>query len=1138
MLLCRRIHRLDLRVTLACLLMLAARTTAQQSVPPGDRPLRVWLLFAEPAPNDSLLTRAVRDSAEAMIDSYYRRGIDLNGVRRRVRDDTAFAALLLGQQATLRELASFRETRASAPRLAVEFFQWPEYYARLAASSLTDQSMRPHLTAIPSSWCATTTKGLPLARLDRAGVDSLGRAFRPELLKACGVADVASTRSPFVVPWLEDVRLFYSWRARLPGLSDAIARGESPRLAFEAALRRGVALARNDSGARSRTTQSLGGGRAGPPFVIPTAPETDLLNTSAVLIWTLGDGDLVSSPSEFSLFGRRKAIIGEGLARAAERASAWARDSLIAMRPVTHQELEDRFVRGELASVLAGPWLLPRLRRMRSNWAEDISVIMPPFQESGSTTFLGGTLLGVTEAAVRDGMQPFAAALAWHMASGQASVSIADATGYIPASIRAESTYLARLTQQTGDTNLANVLTTARKRGRTYDALAEWPALDTPATSAALSHVWEEAGHSGSQRSVDALAAFVNVQWSEQLGFVARLWRDRLILGTIAALALMGLFLVNRRRNRHRREVQRTASLLAAAEKKLVDVVAIHAEMHAHADSKPDWSSLKHAIENLRDTLTSEIIDLRGPSAKDAPSKSEPPRIEIVRQASPSLALKRGADKGGFGGTPAYLLHSLVRRVLLERKNVTFSVVATFDPCVRALDPAGPPENIETWSSKATSDTMIQNFQNNTKHAVRDYLTKYCGVAAIDVPQVLATGTTGTASYEFKHHPGLDLIVRADGTPNAFSSFATDVAQPYNLARKEYEGGSPAGAKALCLDALHASRRFADAVGGPPDLDVLELALRVLRDCEDHQRVKDEGIEEHLRTHAWYLISVLGTNPTGDRRGERLDPQSESFVRFLANIPTGKLSGPHVEQIVRDVKALIAQLRNIAELLHCRIDQLWPGSPVATQPASPPSAPAASGGNNGSVEPTGVGPSTRTELPTTDTAARSSSRGQELFESACALTDEEWPRQPRVVFPRELVRVLHAQSDQSSLSALRDYLRARASEATQRLLGGGPDASAEFLALDDDGERDLWLEDSLKRTVMDDCRRCATQGERALAEHPLLGSSCPADFRERVSSAVAKREVRDADDLDRLLAKIRVAVGELEQSANALSTRR
>ena len=73
---------------------------------------------------------------------------------------------------------------------------------------------------------------------------------------------------------------------------------------------------------------------------------------------------------------------------------------------VKRNDLEGRFVNEQIASVLAGPWLIRRLQEKYADpneWFARVGVTLPPFNESGTaTTFLGGSHLGITRKAAHD----------------------------------------------------------------------------------------------------------------------------------------------------------------------------------------------------------------------------------------------------------------------------------------------------------------------------------------------------------------------------------------------------------------------------------------------------------------------------------------------------------------------------------------------------------------------------------------------------------------------------------------------------------------------------------------------------------------------------------------------------------------
>lgn len=480
--------------------------------------LKFWLTLNEPV--RPARAGDEQEALDAFFTMWAAREIDLSSMRDKARHDPAFARALLSQRVLLEELAAFRANQPAFPPIAVTFFTWEEYFARLkAAMQSTD---RPHLFEVPSSWCASlaTDVGL-LAPLPQELSRQAEAHSLPQLLATCRL----SQKGPlYALPWLVDVRLLFFWREVFPTLEAALQQGSQAPETFQQALRQ----------AKTHWSPHR------PLFALPTARDWDLLHQTALLIWGHG-GELVQR-TWWPVWRWHSAVFREEALLGALFVKRLVQENLATLPRVTRDALEQEFLAQQLGSLIAGPWLIPRLQaRLGPAWDTHVGLALPPVSEGDAVTFLGGSLLGLSTAAHEpQRLQEAQTTLATYLTQGTSALTYGRAVGKLPASrhvlgtvedaISARpalqggmppETYFQVLVSRTTGDAAPRLLEKTLHIGRTYPALSSWATkLEVPSVLTSLYHLWQDLAANETERGLRADVAVLVHEWNEALAWL------------------------------------------------------------------------------------------------------------------------------------------------------------------------------------------------------------------------------------------------------------------------------------------------------------------------------------------------------------------------------------------------------------------------------------------------------------------------------------------------------------------------------------------------------------------------------------------------------------------------------------------
>lgn len=426
---------------------------------PSPEPIRDLVFWTTPvdAP-DSTTPPEVAEQIEFFehLPQYFQRKyeirlssrIHVTDVRGKTRNDPEFARQVLGQRLFLRELSRFIDQQPGVRGIEVKFLKWEELLSALEDLK-GDPEAAPDVTIVPSSWLAYLARDV-LARLDRGPGAVATAGFVDEALRTCRTSDGAL----YALPWIIDLRFFFYWKDLFP-----------PGAAFanRAQLARAIQGSKAQQLERRGTTYK-------PPFVLPTDVDWDILHLFSLFLWNSG-GDWRSWRVGWR-DGGLGVLSSDDAANAVSLMKELNDTDAVAFLQVKRNDLEGRFVNQEIASVLAGPWLIRRLQEKYATadeWFTHVGVALPPLNESGTAiTFLGGSHLGATRKAARDQLAKDLIAYV----TTQSAKATAPENLTIPAADDARKVLLASFPPESP---MRELIPKAIAHSRAYPPLAEWP---------------------------------------------------------------------------------------------------------------------------------------------------------------------------------------------------------------------------------------------------------------------------------------------------------------------------------------------------------------------------------------------------------------------------------------------------------------------------------------------------------------------------------------------------------------------------------------------------------------------------------------------------------------------------------------
>jgi ABC-type glycerol-3-phosphate transport system substrate-binding protein len=593
-------------VTRLLALVSAAGVIAAACGRPSPAPARDLVFWTTPvdAPADS----AAPDVAEQgeffdHLPQYFQKKyrerlsprIRVTDVRGKTRDDAEFARQVLGQHLFLRELSEFIDRQPGGRAIEVKFLKWEELFGALDDLN-GDAEGAPEVTIVPSSWVASLSDSA-LAPLDRPpyAVNTSGYAERA--LETCRTANGAL----YALPWIIDVRFFFYWKDLFP-----------PDASFENRAQ----LARALDGS-SRLQLARVGTAFKPPFVLPTEADWDILHLFSLFVWNSG-GDWRARRGGWRDGGLAVLTADDGV-NAVAAMKELAATSSMAFLQVKRNDLEGRFVTEEIASVLAGPWLIRRLQEKYNNpseWYLHVGVALPPFNEGGTpTTYLGGSHLGVTTKAAHD---PLAIELIEYI-TAQAAARTAPDNLTIPA---ADGARKALLDSFPPDSPMRALIPKAIEHSRSYPPVAEWPR----AVEVELSHVRLPLlfMHVAEKESAAAVARdLAEMRHALVWGvLIAPLLWPELPLSVAGIVAAVGTFLFLFWRRAKKREFDDVRARLEIREQEMR--VGVQQAKQALADKEREMDALNETRRVLEGSLREFEVAIRVLEERTRQDPSDP----------------------------------------------------------------------------------------------------------------------------------------------------------------------------------------------------------------------------------------------------------------------------------------------------------------------------------------------------------------------------------------------------------------------------------------------------------------------------------------------------------------------------------
>lgn len=772
-----------------CVVLLAGLFQPDSVFAEGN--IRFWLVFNVPAaPFDSS-----QPPLDEFLEGWARQGVDLFSLREKAAENPEFMHQLFGQEPILRQLALLRSRTPAFPRIEVRFFGWDEYWQSLRSPPA---ALRPDLIQIPSSWCSSLAAGLGiLAPLPEETHREALRRYDPALLKPCLVYG----ESPlYGLPWLVDVRVLYFWRKDLPTLDKELRNSRSAQDSFRQALQ----------SARSSVDHPL--------FGLPTARDWELLHQLSLLVWGQG-GELVETRRWLG-YHSRSAVFKEPALRGAEYLLGLARDHLIVLPRETRQELEQKFVEHQLGSIISGPWLLSQLEKRQGGISGDsLGITLPPFYEKDPVTFLGGSLLGVTD---RDpALSSRGLELAEYLSAGEGALPSALAAGLLPASREARgtaagaiqkqgelkagrpcSTYFECMVTRTDSPGFLERFEQALLASRTYPAIPDWWTLEVPSRLGSLYFFWQELAALQPRDSLDASLHAVSEEWDTSLRRFHRWVIGTTIAGLVTVLVLVCGFIWARR---DRRRLKKREAEIVRSIGDLESQIAVEKETRTSLERTLKlMQEYLSEVKTKEDELTTLAKYVKGKlQGFVAPLQTEAEHFEIVlpTNADRHLRIIKNGRAIKIDPTTAQVTERVVRQSLLEQRPVSFSLLLGalyFWPT-----PGGLPKDARgRWEAIVTAmrdafDSKRWEVISKGKNTVYDFLLD-------------------ESSY--------DCYLGDQGRPDSERErrqFVTEVRAPY-LKAKQVVSQDSAGALVLALEAFAAQR---DLVTKDVEVTTLVCAL-------------------------------------------------------------------------------------------------------------------------------------------------------------------------------------------------------------------------------------------------------------------------------------------------------------------------
>lgn len=540
-------------------------------------PLRIWVMHNEPSEEHTDVTPAlIRDALERWRTEH---GIIIENTVRNLELPTEsefpLASYVIGSNQFLEELAAFQSQHREDGKIALEFIRWDDAYNRISgALAAADQKTSPDVIQIGSTWVASFADAGVLTDISGYFGDD---DFFPAMTES---ARPFGTDGLFAMPWFVDARVLF-YNKDLVGSPEALSTWDGFRDACKSFGRRGGINF----------------------FGIPTTVNWNLLHNLAPWLWGSG-GDIIKPASFASINAHRVAFDSPASMEAIGYLKSLSSAGCVAFPNMSQEMMDLKFLGGEYATVITGPWLI---ERFGPDWQEKFGMALPPEGPYGSHPFVGGSHLAVSKASGKRGNFERAVKLVRHFASPDVQTAYAEATSFLPANRKALAHYLG--------TTRSDVFRKALEKGYSYPSIPEWgDVVENDLIRSHIWHIWRDIAHVATDETI---ANTVGNAASELRGKLIASMVERnapLMALAFGFLGLGGGGFVLWSRRRYRRTLERFESKVAelkriSAERAILEGKALFLERRSEEQTealsglKAELSALGNRSESLRQEL-------------------------------------------------------------------------------------------------------------------------------------------------------------------------------------------------------------------------------------------------------------------------------------------------------------------------------------------------------------------------------------------------------------------------------------------------------------------------------------------------------------------------------------------------------
>lgn len=433
-------------------------------------PLRIWVMHNEIGSHDEPITEARIHSAiekwrneENIIIENSVQGLIMP---RELKDAQPFADYIIGDNQFLQELVLFQRADRTDEPIAVEFIRWNDAYSRLtSALSSNDLSTAPDIIQIGSTWTAALAdRGLLADVTDFIDTNDF---FPPSIASA----KIEGDDRLHAVPWFVDTRLLFYRK----DLIHSPAELET----WERYL------------ATGRRLKDKGHVLVGFQHSITW----DLLHNLTPWLWSAGGG-IIDTQRIGPARIHRVVLDAPASIEAITFLKTLATQGYAEFISVNQETLEDEFIEGKYATILAGPWLT---KRLGNNWQTHYGTALPPAGPKGSFPFVGGSHLAISDLSKKRGTFQRAVNLVRHLTSPDSQLRYTARTGLLPAHRHTLSNYLKG--------PHADTVRRALEVGRSYPSMPAWGSIvENELTRSHIWHIWRGIAHGLSNMALEHTA--------------------------------------------------------------------------------------------------------------------------------------------------------------------------------------------------------------------------------------------------------------------------------------------------------------------------------------------------------------------------------------------------------------------------------------------------------------------------------------------------------------------------------------------------------------------------------------------------------------------------------------------------------